>query len=158
MCAYCAQPARKNEPRMGVRRWYRTCGSQKCLSELYRDTTVDVSRRLEGRSYICELCHTLCVGRYGGRAQKWCKACVPNRTWETRVRCYGIGTAQWNALLLKQGGTCALCTDLPTVVDHSHKTGNVRGLLCSSCNMHLVGLGAHVDWFKKAQEYRHAVP
>jgi len=56
---------------------------------------------------------------------------------------YGL-TKEWYARQInKQGGTCAICkTDKPGVkrwkwfaVDHCHKTGKVRGLLCNACNL-----------------------
>jgi len=38
----------------------------------------------------------------------------------------------------KQGHACAMCGDKPTDkklgVDHNHKTGAIRGLLCGTCN------------------------
>jgi hypothetical protein len=42
------------------------------------------------------------------------------------------------ALLERQGFTCALCPEPVTIasgcLDHDHKTGLVRGVLCRNCN------------------------
>jgi hypothetical protein len=53
---------------------------------------------------------------------------------------YGITQDQWDALLVEQGESCAICeTKTPThsrgwSTDHDHKTGKVRGILCGHCN------------------------
>ena len=56
---------------------------------------------------------------------------------------YGITEAQYNALLVKQGGKCAVCGRVPKhrlCVDHVHDSSKkVRGLLCKPCN-NAVGL------------------
>ena len=41
--------------------------------------------------------------------------------------------------LISQGGKCAICNGVMARVniDHSHKTGKRRGLLCTSCNTSL---------------------
>jgi DNA repair exonuclease SbcCD ATPase subunit len=60
---------------------------------------------------------------------------------------YGISLEEYRAKLEEQGGCCAICgtshsehSRMKTlVVDHCHKTGKVRGLLCHGCN---VALGA----------------
>ena len=36
-----------------------------------------------------------------------------------------------------QGGTCATCDAKPEHVDHDHRTGKVRGVLCFNCNQAL---------------------
>jgi hypothetical protein len=53
---------------------------------------------------------------------------------------YGITRVQYNALFKKQGGACAICEETLYAphIDHDHKTGKVRGLLCVSCNTKLV--------------------
>lgn len=50
---------------------------------------------------------------------------------------YGISTEHYNILFRQQDGKCAICgrqTNKSLHVDHNHTTGNVRGLLCFSCN------------------------
>ena len=58
---------------------------------------------------------------------------------------YGLTVASYNNMLRKQHGGCAICGRLPgkkqLAVDHDHKTGKVRALLCSQCNQ-LLGLAA----------------
>lgn len=54
-------------------------------------------------------------------------------------RTYGITSEDYEQLLAAQAGKCAICAlpprgKLPLNVDHDHKTGLVRGLLCWSCN------------------------
>ncbi|MBK7819410.1 MAG: endonuclease VII domain-containing protein [Sphingobacteriaceae bacterium] len=57
---------------------------------------------------------------------------------------------RYNLLLIKQKYCCAICltpnTKLKRVlaVDHDHKTGEVRGLLCDACNRAL-------GYFKESQ-------
>jgi hypothetical protein len=54
-------------------------------------------------------------------------------------RKYGITLEQYDDLVKKQGGKCAICRErVPEVVDHDHETKEIRGLLCHPCNK---GLG-----------------
>lgn len=48
----------------------------------------------------------------------------------------GMKRADFNAMRAAQGGRCAICNTAATLcADHCHRTGVVRGLLCSPCNL-----------------------
>lgn len=56
-------------------------------------------------------------------------------------RLFGITPEQYDRLLAKQSGVCAICGRHPDPseprrfhVDHCHSTGRVRGILCGQCN------------------------
>lgn len=58
-------------------------------------------------------------------------------------RTYGLSPEQYEKLLTEQNGLCAICQKTEAHhVDHNHENGQVRGLLCSSCNL---GLGHFKD-------------
>ena len=59
---------------------------------------------------------------------------------------YGITSEEYESILAQQNFTCAICeveishaleykTDRSVAVDHNHDTGEVRGILCSKCNL-----------------------
>lgn len=55
-------------------------------------------------------------------------------------RTYGVSLVEIEAIREAQGGVCAICRDpkrpgrKSLCVDHCHRTGRVRGLLCHQCN------------------------
>jgi hypothetical protein len=69
---------------------------------------------------------------------------------------YGITLAEYEAILERQGGACALCPRVPGKkrlhVDHDHETGRVRGLLCAPCNTRLHAL-ENLAWRAAAEAY-----
>lgn len=60
---------------------------------------------------------------------------------------YKITLEEYDELLEKQGGLCAICSQPESLtkdgklhkmaVDHNHETMQVRGLLCMNCNTRL---------------------
>ncbi len=74
-------------------------------------------------------------------------------------RQYGISSVEFQELLAKQNGVCAICGGTqadparPLAVDHDHDTGRVRGLLCDPCNQGLGGLQDSPELLKRAIEY-----
>lgn len=63
-----------------------------------------------------------------------------------RAKRYGLTPFQLEALLLLEPG-CWICGKMPPpplkrrYIDHDHKTGRVRGVLCHKCNYRLLGRG-----------------
>lgn len=89
-------------------------------------------------------CNDVCAGKHRGRHL------TPEQRRAYRLWSkYRITAADYDALLAQQDGACAICdADAPGTshgfwhVDHCHTGGQVRGLLCSTCN---TGLGSFRD-------------
>ena len=103
---------------------------------------------------------------YGDGLNAWCKDChskyahVYNRTHKPKKlsseqlrvvnyrRVHGIAVSDYDDMFRAQGGKCAICTSTNPggprhfTVDHDHRTGQIRGLLCRYCN---AGLGMFND-------------
>jgi hypothetical protein len=78
---------------------------------------------------------------------------------------YGLTIRDYEALVVKQGGRCAnaLCSVQEPggkwnrwAVDHDHKTGKVRGLLCNGCNIALGHARDSVDVLRGLTAYLEA--
>lgn len=71
-------------------------------------------------------------------------------------RRFGITPEQYDEMLAEQEGVCAICGKeqggRTLAVDHDHSTGEVRGLLCTTCNVHLAWL-EDADWRSRAEAY-----
>lgn len=72
---------------------------------------------------------------------------------------YGISIEDYDLLVLKQGGSCKICgvvgDPYKLFVDHDHKTGRVRGLLCGKCNFGIGQFNDDPQLLSRAAEYLH---
>jgi hypothetical protein len=91
------------------------------------------------------------------KGREYYKKCKRGRTLQKK---YGITEADYEQMLVEQGGGCAICgTDSPRGraavfhVDHCHVSGKVRGLLCNSCNHTLGNARDEVDILQSAAAY-----
>ncbi len=71
---------------------------------------------------------------------------------------YGITIDQYEDLLIKQNGVCAIChqtckTGTRLAVDHNHITGKIRGLLCTNCNRGIGMFQENILILKSAIQY-----
>lgn len=57
-------------------------------------------------------------------------------------RSYGITPEEAGAMLVAQGGVCAICGQVPKRPCIDHKGKRIRGILCANCN---VGIGMLQD-------------
>lgn len=74
---------------------------------------------------------------------------------------YGLSKSDYWTLYALQRGVCAICRVATgktkrLAVDHDHKTGEPRGLLCGPCNQMIGRLGT--DAFVRAINYLHDPP
>lgn len=108
-------------------------------------------------------------------ARGLCRACYAARHYRSDKalerhlrRQYGLSAGRFEDLLKAQGGVCAICKGpqinrrcrdqvkaLPDrlTVDHCHKTGQVRGLLCALCNAALGGFRDSPELLLAAVQY-----
>lgn len=85
-----------------------------------------------------------CIKCCGEKGKKYPKTKEQIRASRLKTA-YGITLEDFDKMFVEQGGVCAICKLPQTVenrkgvvshlcVDHCHKTGKVRGLLCNNCN------------------------
>lgn len=104
-----------------------------------------------GKEYICRGCNE--EKKDGHPLQYLCKQCAPSRKWAAIFQRYKIVKSEWDKMFQEQKGKCKLCSNKARVVDHNHKTGQVRGLLCDGCNL-LVGLiERDLSWITRGLNY-----
>lgn len=102
-----------------------------------------------------------CGKKHGARGychQHYYKAFKRKLKNATLLRNFGISIDQYDAMLERQGGVCAICrgqqrAGFDLAVDHDHRTGAVRGLLCNWCNTMLARLKEDVAALMRAIEY-----
>jgi hypothetical protein len=109
----------------------------------------------------------LCVECLRVRKRIWKKHNVDKKSKHEKnavyKRKYGITVDQYNELYQRQEGKCLICNEFETsiykgksrllAIDHDHKTGKFRGLLCSGCNMGLGSFKDNADLLWKARKY-----
>ena len=72
---------------------------------------------------------------------------------------YNIGLEEYNLLFYRQEGKCAICgihqtkIERPLYIDHCHETNNIRGLLCSKCNLALGLFQDNIENIERALAY-----
>lgn len=90
--------------------------------------------------------------------RQWASA-NPEKKKAQRVRKYGMTPAEVDQMLESQGNACAICNHTERkekmfpMIDHCHKTGAVRGILCSRCNMAIGLMRDSPDLLRKAIDY-----
>ncbi|QDK03498.1 endonuclease VII [Mycobacterium phage Lucyedi] len=85
--------------------------------------------------------------------------------WGARILAtYGISPEEYWQIYEFQGGRCYICQRANgkfkrLSVDHDHKTGIVRGLLCTMCNKYTLGWARDcIEFFERAIDYLRKPP
>lgn len=109
--------------------WCSTCKQVKPYTEFY-----PAKKRAFGIGSYCRACTS---AYHNGKGEARKKELITSRR--------GLTLEEYNLLVEKQEGRCAICKTVPPAslcIDHSHLTGTNRELLCRRCNM---GLGYFDD-------------
>ena len=101
------------------------CLKEKDLKEFYKRKS-----NPQGYQWQCKVCIS----------RKYRRPPLSSRRKNMQNR-LGISLEEYADILKTQGGVCAICHNPPKsihlAVDHCHTTGDIRGILCSSCNIAL---------------------
>lgn len=113
-------------------------------------------------------------GYHTATHRTWCKKCDSRAQKSSRTdakkryhknykleKKFGINLAEYESILARQSGMCAICGATPDkdsmkhglAVDHDHASGKVRGLLCRHCNIGLGKLGDNLSGLMRAVNY-----
>jgi hypothetical protein len=146
-----------------ARKVCRDCGVEQALDAFPRQP----GGRL-GRHPLCKACRSAQERRRYARDRE--RILEGQRTdsrrrarvrWRALQRKYGLDRHEHHAIWVAQRGSCAICHVRADrlVVDHDHRTGRVRGLLCDRCNRALGHLRDSPGVCTRAAEYlRGSVP
>ena len=100
----------------------------------------------------------------------YCRKCRRKSSSDSRQKCilkkkYNLSLDQYEQLLISQQYKCAICRNsenhinfatkkiISLTVDHCHKTGTIRGLLCRNCNLMLGNSKDSPENLKKGAKY-----
>lgn len=147
-----------------------TCQVHKDVSEFHKNKSIP-----RGYGYTCKLCKYEYehqrrltdpdyVARTATTASRWRRANKKGRYRRSRNSMlrhrYGIGIDEYEAMLERQSGECAICGRADSGiegktlhVDHCHETGKVRGILCHPCNNGLGRFDDNKELLLKAVKY-----
>jgi len=112
------------------------------------------SRRKKIAKGICRDCTNLALPN-----KTVCKNHLDQKTDFQYRKTYGISLKQYNEILEKQGGVCAICGcngngfQRRFHLDHNHSNGKIRAILCHRCNLTLGNAKDNVPLLKKVIDY-----
>lgn len=145
----------------GAKKW----SERKVKSKKCKECGIEFTPFCGGNLY-CDTCSPIVKKRKHAKNQKEWRAKNPQRhsnlksEWDLKK--YGINLNEYNLLLQKQNGKCAICkTSNPKgrgknrkfAVDHCHITNKVRGLLCPMCNTAIGLLQDNIEIIENAKQY-----
>ncbi len=157
---YCKKCHRSNIAKLAARRRRRrpaeitvplskkckTCHLEKMANHFWTDLTQE-----DGLARHCADCRT----EEGRKSYTKHRA---ERLSHSRAKRYGLTNEQLERMMMAQGRLCGICGKELThsrswCVDHDHKSGTVRGLLCNSCNTAIALMRDSVETLAAAIRY-----
>ncbi len=96
-----------------------------------------------------------CEKRPPAENRTCCVQCLEDKKLAARFGTAGPYRQLYAELYERQGGRCGVCLKSMSrpLLDHNHETMEVRGLLCSNCNVGLGQFKDNADLLMKAHKY-----
>lgn len=142
-CLLCTKEYEMYLPNLSKRKACRKCSLSKCLDWLPRYARKGSLPDENGNKKCSKCLESKNVSNFvkakntmDGLSSS-CKKCQRNYAC---IKNYGITLEDYDNLLKSQGGKCACCRknqeehEKTFHIDHCHKTGKVRGIVCFHCN------------------------
>jgi len=125
------------------------CGKKKSLNKFYKNKWSK-----DGYHHYCKECHSNNTKLKYSSDTEFRER---RKTLQLKIK-YNLSPIDFIAILKKQNNKCCICNNpfyskRTTFIDHSHKNGKVRGLLCPKCNNILGNCNDDVDILKSAIKY-----
>jgi hypothetical protein len=156
-----------------IKRYYRCHGCGKRFSKSGGTAARKVHPRrllaIAATEKECSRCHRIlpvaCFRKKPNDPHLYCAACkeclnAARRQHFLKACDNGLSAAEYAALVALQGDRCAICGTTYKgkrfqlwPVDHDHRTGQIRGLLCSKCNLGLGNFDDDADRLEAAVNY-----
>ena len=126
------------------------CGIEKPLSEYYKDRSKD-----SGIRNSCKMCDRLKSHLWRQKDQARTRKCW---RYSKLKKKYNITEAQYQEMKTNQHNKCDICKEELRpghlhAIDHCHKTGKVRAILCRGYNLLLGQAKDSIEILKSAQTY-----
>lgn len=131
------------------------CGEEKNRAEFYKQVSTK-----DGLAPHCKVCHDKRVRQWAKEHPQ--KIAVGQYRKHLKAK-FGLTVEQYTAMQIIQDGVCAICGCFETVtrnkkpvalaVDHDHRTGKIRALLCYRCNAVLGLIDDDPERLEKAAIY-----
>ena len=136
-------------------KWCSECKTIKPLDEFFRN-----SNSPDKKQVFCKTCSITTHRNWYIRTRKQDQL----HSLKTRLKKHGLSIDDYNRIKSEQNSACAICkrpeekknkSGIPMVlaIDHCHKTGKVRGLLCGTCNGALGWIGDDLEFLERAISY-----
>ena len=146
-----------------MRKKCNSCGEDKPLVDFHlRSHTLKSGEKTYYRRHICKACHSIQVLERKNRSPE-------KQEYHRKVafkshlkRTYGLDLDSYMELCIAQDYRCDICgKDSHSTydkkgglyVDHCHKSGKIRGLLCHSCNAAIGHLQEDIEILESAIKY-----
>lgn len=135
--------------------WCKICNNAKARERYNRNETNSCEKRRESKREYDQRRYAEMIER--GEKPKKNPITAKN---SYLLRNYGITYEQYLQLLEKQNHKCAICGTQESdrkggdlVVDHCHRSGKIRGMLCQKCNLMLGNANDLVNTLEQAIIY-----